>query len=247
MCSLFRENGLPLYEQLTKLLRQQIANGEFGPDEKLPSEKQLSENYQVSRITAKQALLLLESEGLIYRVQGSGSFVAPKRVKRQLNQLGGFSEDLQLSGIDVQRRLLESNYKSPSDSVRSKLELAEGEMVLVVKRLMLLENETIAIFTSYHPEHLVRNLTLEELNKKGLYELISQRLGLKLSYADQVIELGRANGEEARLLGVPAGDPMFRVLRKTFLEDGKAIEYARSVFRGDRVEFYSRLEALRNK
>ncbi|BCV24882.1 GntR family transcriptional regulator [Gelria sp. Kuro-4] len=242
-----RNNGLPLYSQLAELLREKIVEGELAPGEKLPSETQLAEMYGVSRITTKQALNELAAQGLIYRLQGSGSYVSPKRLKRQLSQLGGFSEDMRRNGVFVRRKVLELNLSKPPKTVRSRLKLAEREMALVVRRLIIVDQEPIALFKSYLPEHLVRGLLLEDLEENGLYELLQNKLGLCLGWADQILEIGSATTEEAYLLSVSTGVPVFRTTRNTNLCDGTPIETAEAVFRGDRVEFHTRLEAAQGQ
>lgn len=204
----------------------------------LPTERDLAERFAVSRTTVRQAIAELVVEGRLARTQGSGTYVAePKLI--QLRQLSSFTEDVGERGGDTRSEVLDISRVAADAEVARALDLPVGTRVQRVERLRTVADEPIAHevahLTGYYPRLAV------ELAKRGsLYLTLSQAYGVDLAEAEDAIETVLASPTEAQLLGVDIGLPMLLIRRTARDRDGRAVEFTRSVFRGDRFRFVAR-------
>lgn len=204
----------------------------------LPTERDLAERFAVSRTTVRQAIAELVVEGRLARTQGSGTYVAePKLI--QLRQLSSFTEDVGERGGDTRSEVLDISRVAADAEVARGLDLPVGTRVQRVERLRTVADEPIAHevahLTGYYPRLAV------ELAKRGsLYLTLSQAYGVDLAEAEDAIETVLASPTEAQLLGVDIGLPMLLIRRTARDRDGRAVEFTRSVFRGDRFRFVAR-------
>lgn len=230
---------IPLYYQLKEILRDEILNENLKPGERIPSERVLCEIYKVSKITVQKALKELENEGLIYKIRGAGTFVSQKKIKRQLGILIGFAEDMQASGYDVEREILKSEIQKPSQTEIKNLRLENNDLVVSIIRLVKIQGEPIAIFKSAYPEKYLRDLLNYDIRTYSIgHDLICNKFGYKLQYAEQWLEVSMADAYESQVLGIKEGSPIILTKRLTYTEDKLPIEYIRSIFRGDRIQFH---------
>src|SRR5258708_39864193 len=114
MSAIYRNSPLPRYYQLKEIIRERIRSGEWKPGELIPSERELSEQYKISRMTARQAITELVNEGMFYREQGKGTFVSRHKITQQLIRLTGFTEDIKTRGQRPGTKVL-SAQMSPAD------------------------------------------------------------------------------------------------------------------------------------
>ena len=119
MRTIYRNSPVPRYHQLKEILREKVSTEEWKPGDLIPSERELSETYSISRMTARQAITDLVNEGLFYREQGRGTFVADNRITQQLLQLTGFTEDIQARGQRPSTIVLSAAMPQPTPSRRS--------------------------------------------------------------------------------------------------------------------------------
>src|SRR5690349_19645318 len=113
----------PLYDQLKEILRQEIAKGAYRPEEQLPSETQLVQRYNISRTTVRQALNDLVNEGILYRRQGKGTFVAPPKIEQELVRLTDFVEDMAQAGLNPSSKVISLTEEAASPEVAATLGL----------------------------------------------------------------------------------------------------------------------------
>lgn len=234
---------LPLYYQLKELLREQIESGALKPNEPVPSERELEERYGISRMTARHALSQLEAEGFVYRKQGSGTFVAEPKIRQGLLRLTGFTEDMQSKGMKPGAKVLDMDVLPGDEELESKLGSSSDEQFVKVQRVRTADGKPMALETSFLRRKFCPGIEKIDLNDRSLYETLEEQYQIFLSRAEQTLEPKLADEYEARILGVDKGKPMLLMERTTFLEDGStAIEYVRSVYRGDRYKFYVELK-----
>ena len=225
----------PLYHQIEQGLRKQIEQGELVPGQAI-SERELSENLGVSRMTARQALRALRDEGLIYTERGRGNFVAEPKMNVHTRQLLGFSEDMRRRGLTPSSRVITLSRHLPDPAAAVQLELEEGEEVFEINRLRLADRVPMAYETCLLPVKLCPDLKKSDLEGGSLYELLEDRYGMRLSQADEVLEAAVATKTEAGNLSIKPGKPILVVQRTVYAEDGTPIEFVRSVYRGDRYQ-----------
>jgi GntR family transcriptional regulator len=217
------------YSEIADALRSRV--GSAAPGTVLPSESDLSIEFQVSRVTVRRALEIIRDEGLISARQGFGWFVPVEPVRQHLSWLGTIEDQLEGSGRNSTRRIEEFAFTSPPAHVAAIL--SGTDEVLRVKRVNLADGEPFAIVTVWCPGHLGRTLSRADVESRPFYEL----LGIELRGATQTIGADSAEASEAALLNVPLGSPLLRCLRVTTDIDGRPVLVSEHLFPAHRTEF----------
>lgn len=226
-------SGTPLYMSIAADVRDLIATEQLGPHTLLPSERELAEQHGVSRMTARQALSLLESEGAVYRKPPRGTFVAEPRVRFHV---GSFSEEVARMGRRPAARLLWAAHQIASPAVRRALGLDDGAAVHVFHRLRSVDGVPFAIETTYLPAELTPGI-LDITDDGSLWAMLRSRYGVDLARSTAVLESIVLDDATSAQLGVRAGSAGTLLTRNTVDSDGRCVEYARDVYRADRVAF----------
>ena len=233
---------VPLYYRVREALRERILSGELAPGSPIPSETELIERYSVSRTTVREALLPLVQEGLLYRKQGKGTFVAARRFQEQLGALTGFTEEMEARGLRAGARLLSIDPMTLNAREAGMLDLPLGAPAYRIVRLRLANDEPLCVETNVFPYEIGLRLAQERLDDSGYYALLEERYGIRLSHAEQSIEARPATAEEARLLNWRRGAPMLVIERVTSDVTGWRIELARDSYRADRYTYRVHLQ-----
>jgi GntR family transcriptional regulator, N-acetylglucosamine utilization regulator len=236
-----RNSPIPLHSQLRATIDRKIESGEWTPEAQVPSERELCEQFQVSRITVRQALHQLVTDGRLIRIHGRGTYVATSPLKKQLLPLVGFSEDMLQRGQRPGARVLRFEAATASLAVAQALRLSAGENVVVLRRLRLANGRPMALETVYIPEHMVPNLLEESLEDRSLYQLLRQKYGIRPARAVQQWQAVPCPAADSKLLDVKKASPVLQIQRTTFNADGRPFEYLESFFRGDRYVFQAEL------
>lgn len=234
--TLNRTSFVPLYFQLAEKLRL-LVEETLSANDQLPSENELVERYRVSRNTVRQAIDLLTKQGLVYRMQGKGTFVAPERMRYSLHKLVSFTEDMHRRGLQPSTNMLEMKEEVPPEDVANNLGLQPGETVYCFKRLRLANGEPMALGTTYIPTFLAQGISSEQIPSGSIFKLIETTTGHRIVYGDRTLKAVVADEAQAELLKIPAGSPLMRVEGVTFLENGLPGEYIIIFYRGDRYDF----------
>jgi GntR family transcriptional regulator len=233
-----KDSPLPLYYQLKELLRQEIESGHWQPGQRIPSEAELCQAFDISRTVVRQALRELEYQGLLYREQGKGTFVAQPKISESLMQdLSGFYEDMVAKGLTPVTKVLRQEVQPADKKIAKYLQIEPGDQVIVIERLRSVGSEPINLVTTYVPYDICPDLIDEDLSTQSLYALLEKKHGLELSHGRRTIEAVAANQYEAQLLGVEEGAPLVLLDSVSYLKDGRPIEYFHAVHRGDRSRF----------
>ena len=242
MRTIYRNSAVPRYHQLKEILRERIRQGEWKPGDLIPSERELSETYGISRMTARQAVTDLVNDGVFYREQGKGTFVSQNRITQQLLRLTGFTEDIRARGQRPSTRVLSAAMTPADESAAERLQVPLGTMICCLRRLRLADDEPLAIEVSLLSFKGCEGLVDEDLEHQSLYQLLESKYGLSLAEAEQEIEAGLATGETAETLKIAIGSPVLFTRRTTYAERNRPIEYARSVYCGAKYTFYTHLK-----
>ncbi len=206
----------------------------------IPSERQLTQELGVSRLTVRAALDDLVREGLLVRRHGSGTFVSQPKIAQELT-MTSFTEDMRRRGMVPASRTLGMRVTPAGAHLGRLLHVSPSEPVLIVSRLRLADRETMAIETLHVREALVPDLTPRELEQRSFYEILEERFGIVIVGGHQTIEPTVTNEEESAALGVPLHSPAFLFERTTQSASGEIVEYVRSISRGDRYKLVTNL------
>ena len=235
--ALDKNNPIPLYYQLVERLKEQIQLGDLKPGDQLPSERELSDQHGISRMTVRQAIAYLVQQGLLEVKRGIGTFVAAPKLAHDTLHLLGFTEELMQRGGAVTSQVLEQSLVFPSASVASGLNLNADAPTVKLVRLRLAEAVPLLLETTFLPASLCAGLETEDLTTQSLYSLLETKYGLHLKYARQTLEATVANEYESRLFGIEVGTAMILLEGVTYLDTDQPVEYFKAVYRGDRFRF----------
>ncbi|TCP59234.1 GntR family transcriptional regulator [Tumebacillus sp. BK434] len=227
---------IPLYYQLKERLTQTIREGELPPGALMPSERELSDRYGISRMTVRQALGEMVKEGLLVREQGKGTFVAEPKIDQPLLRLTSFSEDMRSRGMKPDSRILAIYTEEAGPKVAAALRLEQNRQVLVLERVRLADSKPMAFEVSHLPLARFPELEQEDLHSVSLYTLLEEKHGLQIKFARQVIEVGLSDRSNSEALGISVKSPVLLIERVTFDGDEQPFEYVSSVYRGDRYK-----------
>lgn len=233
-----RHSLLPYYHQLKQVLLAEIERKHLGPGDRLPGDHELCATYDVSRTVVRQALAELESEGVIERVKGRGTFVAqPKTAEGLAQSLTGLYEDVAARGSHLRSDVLRLEVVPADDQVAADLKLTPGDPVIVLERLRYVDDEPWVYAVTQLPARLAPGLVDEDLTNQSLYALLEDKFGVRLVRGRRSIGAAVANAALARRLGVRRGAAIL-VLRSTSEgEDDRPVETFVAYHRGDRSRF----------
>jgi GntR family transcriptional regulator len=235
--ALVHGSPVPLYLQLSDLLREQIKRGVYGPLDRLPSEHELVRAHGVSRITARQALSELERAGLVFRLQGRGSFVARPPVVQRLTGLHGFAEAMAAQGVTSVSRVLKTTTVRATPSVAAALAVEAGEPVTELRRLRLADGAPVSLDVSYFRLEIGQRLLRQDLTRHDVFWLLENACGVTLGSADYQIAAIDAEEDIALHLGVPSGTAVLFIERLTRDAQGTPVDHEHLYVRTDRIRY----------
>jgi GntR family transcriptional regulator len=231
-----KNSPVPIYHQLEEYIKQQIETGILKEEAVIPSEREYAERFQISRMTVRQAINNLVSEGLLKRQKGRGTFVNKKKVEQELQGMTSFTEDMRSRGMNPSSTLLSFQIILADKNTAMDLRIEENDSVYKIKRIRLADGAPMALETAYIPVEIVPGLT-EDNSNLSLYQYIEEHLSLSISEATQEIEASVADSHDAENLGITIGDPILLIERISYLTDGIPFELVKSTFRADRYRF----------
>jgi GntR family transcriptional regulator len=231
-----KTSPVPIYYQLEEQIKKMIETAELKPGDSLPSEREFSEKHQISRMTVRQAINNLVQNGMLFRMQGKGTFVAERKIEKALHGLTSFSEDMIGRGLTPSSQLLDFKLIPANAQIAEQLRINEFDSVYETNRIRLADLVPMALEATYIPANLVWGLS-EEVMNQSFYQFIKENLLLSIDHATQTIEASIASSKEAEYLQIPKGSPVLLIQRTTMLEDGTPIETVRTVYRADRYKF----------
>ena len=235
----------PIYRAVAEALIERIDNGDLLPGSRCPSERQLASEYGISRMTARAAVNLLVQRGYVARKNGSGTFVASPKIALDLSTVAGFSDRVLRHGIIPGARVIEARTVGTEEldaGVATALEITAEELVHVLIRVRTGNNELLALEKSYFPARHCPDLLDNELTG-SIYELLRTRCNLELAHLRQKLEVTQLDASAAEALATHPDAPALRITRTTWDAHGRPIEFARDLYRGDRLLFVTEAPA----
>lgn len=234
-CGINPDSMIPMYKQIINILNEQIENGELNPGDKLPSEAELMERYQVSRITIRSAISELEEDGLVVRSRGKGTFIASKKALYSADDQIGFTHSCQQEGKVATTEVLEVSWIYPTLSDADFLGIDEDVTILCTKRLRAVDGVPTMIETNHYGEGF-SFLEKENLNQ-SLYDVL-QKHKISVGKGIRTLEVVQANSQEANLLNIKKGDSLLLFTDKHHDENGNPLFISKQVYCTERLKFY---------
>lgn len=233
------ESGRALaYERLRRAVRNVVVNGALPPGQGLPSERDLAGMLSLSRVTVRKALAGLVEEGLLTQRHGAGTFVAARIVK-SVSRMTSFTEDLRSRGLDPRSVFLERSVSEATPEEAMALNLSPGTAVIRLYRIRYGGDEPLAIERTTVPQAMLAD---PHEVRDSLYEALDVH-GRRPRRALQHLRAVAFDARQAAMLGLAAGSPGLLIERRAFLDDGRAVEFTRSYYRGDAYDFVAELHS----
>lgn len=235
---MLKESNTTKQEQLYSIWYNNIMTDKWKAGEKIATERELCEQYSVSRSTVRETLRLLEQKGLISRTQGKGTFVNTKRVEQKLTKLYTLREQFKQMNLPHYSTVLDFSVMGANSLIAQNLKLDAGEKVIKIVRLFYVSDKPYTLETTYLPEHFFPEMTAEQVQQNGLYKTFAE-YRITVQRAIEKLKPVYPSKTTAKLLAT--SDVAMKIERTSFW-DQNLIEYTESVIRGDIFEYTVYLE-----
>lgn len=229
---------VPMYIQLRELIRKKIEDGVYKFGEAIPSERELSIDYGLNRMTVRNAISALVEEGILTKSQGKGTFVTRPKLAGDIHKIQGFAKMLLEKGVIPGTKLVHSELRNAGFKYASIFNISEDDLIYNITRIRLAENDPISLEDTYIPYSLIPNIETIDFEVHSLYDVLKAN-EIKLDTSYESLSLVKVRNIEARLLNVEAGSSVFLIEVKTIDSSGKVVEYTRSYTNGEKYSFYS--------
>lgn len=229
---------VPLHTVIRTELLALIQSGRLKPGDRVPTEPELIERFQVSRTTVRRALRDLETAGLIYRHSGRGSFVTEPKLEPRLDRLTGFVEDMEALGLEASAEVITIERTPATAEVADVLGMAVGDVTVHIERIRLANGQPISFDDSYFGEELGARIAHEDLAVDPFYSILEDKYGIPLGRADYVVASEVADRRIGQVLQIDVGSPVLKMDRTSYAAaDKMPLLYEHLHYRGDRMRY----------
>jgi GntR family transcriptional regulator len=235
--SIDKSQAIPLFVQLRSIIRSQIDSGQLEPHDQLPSERELSQMYDISRQTVRLAINELVTQGVLYRQPGKGTYVAPPKVIQDLLHVTSFTKLILDWGKAASVKVISCNREKAPPFVQRLLEVGENQDVVKFERVRLIDTERVAIHRSYIPIEFGELLLKEPAQSFSLIDYINREAGVEITHSEETMEPTIANAYEAKILQIPEGAPLQLITGHLIANNQQPVECHKSLYRGDKFRF----------
>lgn len=240
---LSRNKSIPLYEQLKDIIEHKINMNEYKPNEQIPSERELGEQYDVSRITVRQAIALAEKEGLVSKVHGVGTFVARPKIKQELNTVADFQSTVAQLGLIASTRSIGSEVITSDFKLAKLLNINVMDKVLHLQLLGCGDESPIVYYNTFFPfiiGEMVKEAAEKNINKNipfSTLDLYKELGDYEPTHVEQTFEALVSDEKTSEMLEVKLNFPLLRVTSIVYQEN-TPLEYKEAYYRGDKYRFF---------
>ena len=233
----------PLYFKIEMDLRKKIMAKEYVPGQLLPSERDLMQIYNVSRLTVREAINRLVAQGMVKKKQGKGTFVNEPTTEHMVGSLNSSSEVFLLKNYVVKTKVIASKVTDPTPEIRQKLQMStdESEKIFFLERVRYANHKPVAHIKCYLPYGPIENIENIDFAVAALYRTLEDYYRLELYEAYEVIEAASVGKQSAALLEIEPGAPVLLNERTAYLKDGRVIEYEKVFYRSDIFKYHNKL------
>ncbi|MBN2286823.1 MAG: GntR family transcriptional regulator [Tissierellales bacterium] len=231
----------PQYIKIKEYIIENIKHGKYRPGEKIPSEKDLGEIFNVSRITATTAIRDLVNEGVVYRIQGKGTFVSKKKEENiRSHKTYGFENDSTLN--QGYHKTLSTKKIIAGPILSQKIKIAEDEELYEVIRIKIIDEKVNALEYVYLPVKYYLSLDIEDKAVKLIHDLVQKYCFLSQKRVKVYIEPILLSEEQAKIIGTDMDKPLLLWEKFTYSEEEKIIEYSKNIINSELYKFYMDLD-----
>lgn len=232
-----QDDQIPLYIQLKESIRSSITSGQLKFGDKIPTELELSEEYKISRITVRKAILELVEEGYLVKKQGKGTFVNKRKIERKIVHFLSFSDACKANGLTASSKVIKKEIIQPTAADKQSLQLDDGDALLFIQRVRYAGDSPIMLennFFSYKEYHSLLNENLDG----SLYKILEEKLGVKPAGSSELsLEIYRAGEEEVQLLNIASGEPLWYMETTVIDENDRPVHRGKQYILGDSYKF----------
>jgi GntR family transcriptional regulator len=232
-----KSHSISLYYQLKLIIREKIESKEWKPSDKIPSEATLCDYNKISPMTVRQAINALCEEGFLHKVRGKGTFVAKRKLERDLSELSSLTEMLKDEGYRVNRKVLDLCKIPATKNIADKIGIKKGDDVLRIERLMLLEKEPFYYEIGYLAFGLCPDLSREHFSQHSIYTIIENICGLNIDYAHLNMEINSCKAEHSAFLKVKEGTPVLYLDQIIYLVGDRPVHFVEAVTKGEKYKY----------
>ncbi len=228
-----QDSPVPLYIQIEQRIGRAVNVGELEPMSRVSSELKLAATFGVSRMTARKAVDRLVAEGMLFRRQGKGTFVAPPKIAHGLSTQLSFGQAMSALGLQLSTKVLRNSMAPAPDEVANALQIVPGASTVYIRRLRIVEGQPAAIHSSYLPGGYGAILNHD---LSGSLTSAMAAVGARVEHSRDTVEAVLASPDEAEELGIEAGSPLLMIEGVAF-SAGTPVRYTKALYRGDRFKF----------
>ncbi|MFP3728874.1 GntR family transcriptional regulator [Priestia filamentosa] len=233
---------VPFYKQLKSYFIEQIENGDLTSGDKIPSERELAEIFNISRMTARHAVSLLEREGFVERIVGSGTFISNKRFEIDFITFDSFTNSLLNKGLTPTTKMLSVNKQKPKALIAKALGISSDEDIIFIKRLRLADGIPISVQSSHIPYKYCQGIEEFLEDNVSLYNILEQHYDIKLVKTQQYMRVLLTNEEESKLLRIGNESPCIFLEETTSDSLGRIVDFSKITTRSDIINYYSEIK-----
>lgn len=226
----------PVYIQIHNQIKQDVENGKWRVGQRIPAERELAEQFEVSRMTLRQAIQTLVDDGILERHVGSGTFVANRKVQEKMSGVTSFTDLMLSAGKTPSSKTISYHVTTPSQSEIERLQLKKDQKVLRMERIRYGSDMPICYEVTAVPADLIEDFSKEEVTS-SLYKTLEVKAGLYPGRAIQTVSAMSASEKIAEYLEIRRGEALLRLRQISYLQDGRPFEYTHTQYVGDRFEF----------
>lgn len=227
---------VPAYIRIHDAIKKEIDGGVWEIGQRLPSERDLADDYEVSRMTLRQAITLLVEEGILERRVGSGTYVASHRVQEKMRGTTSFTEIVRSQGKTPSTQLISYQRKPANETEIQQLQLKATDTVVRMERVRFADNVPLVFEVASIPEKLIQSFNQEDITEHFFQTLTDN--GYEIGKSQQTIYAKNASERVANYLKVPKNHAVLALTQVSYFTDGRPFEYVHSQYVGDRFEFY---------
>ena len=237
-----RDNPKPLYGQLEDILRKELQNSTWQANQLFPSENELSKTYGISRMTVRSVITALVRDGLLYRVQGKGTFVDTPKIQRKIEKADdalSFSDICAANGMEYSSHVISTKKVIARPDELKFFRMSQGSYLLYIQRVLCANGEPIQLENNFFPLPKFEYLVNEDFLNKSMFKTLRTKHGIDICQSvDATLEIVRSNEENAKLLNVPVGEPLFYMNAYLLDSEGNPTVVGRQYIVGKRYVFH---------